>query len=185
MKLADITLDCDEIASRKRSVPEQVAVVTQRDLPGFATELYDLLDAATAGLTDAQVRFIPRDENESGESGWNVAHLVLHVTASAEEGVALGSSLARNVEFTGRSRFEPEWETVTTAAQVQQRLAESRRMTQAFLETWPDAPYLQNTYEHPYFGTMNAMSQAVAGLYHGFHHLPQVKEAARQATAAE
>jgi hypothetical protein len=98
--------------------------------------------------------------------------------------MALGSSLARNVEFTGRSRYEPDWETITTSAQIGQRLAESRRMALAFLETWPNKPFLENTYEHDYFGLMNATSHAVLGLFHGQHMLPQVEEIVRQAKAA-
>ncbi len=184
MHLAELPVNFEDITNRTLSMPEQVAYVQHRDLPGLTTELYDRLDALTVGLTDAQVVHVADDPAQDEEPGWNLAHVILHITASAEEGMALGSSLARNVEFTGRSRFEQDWETVTTAAQVAQRLAESRRVALAFLETWPDEPHLDNTYEHDYFGPMNAMSHAVLGLWHGAHQLPQVEEIARQAKAA-
>lgn len=184
MHLAELPVNFEDITNRTQSMPTQVAHVHHRDLPSLTTELYDRLDALTAGLTDAQVVHLAEDPAQDEEPGWNMAHVILHITASAEEGMALGSSLARNVGFTGRSRYEPDWETITTAEQVAQRLAESRRMALAFLETWPDEPYLDNTYEHDYFGPMNAMSHAVLGLWHGVHQLPQVEAIARQAKAA-
>lgn len=182
--LAELPVDFEDVTNRTLSMPQQVAHMQHGDLPSLTTELYDRLDALTAGLTDAQVVHVAEDPAQDEEPGWNMAHVILHITASAEEGMALGSSLARNVEFTGRSRFEPDWKTVTTAGQVKQRLTESRRMALAFLETWPDEPCLENTYEHDYFGPMNAMSHAVLGLWHGAHQLPQVEEIARQARAA-
>ncbi len=183
MHLADLPVNFEDMTNRTRSMPEQVAHVQHGDLPGLTAELYDRLDTLIAGLTDAQVVFVAEDPAQDEEPGWNMVHVILHITASAEEGMALGSSLARNVEFTGRSRFEPDWETITTAEQVTQRLAESRRMALAFLETWPDDPYLDNTYEHNFFGPMNAMSHAVLGLWHGAHQIPQAEEIARQAKA--
>ncbi|MDQ2654219.1 MAG: DinB family protein [Chloroflexota bacterium] len=184
MQLADLPVNFEDVTSRQQSMPDQVAGISRDDLVGLTNELYDHLDALAAGLTDAQVTFVAEDPAQDEEPGWNLAHVILHITASAEEGMALGSSLARNVEFTGRSRYEPDWETITTSAQITQRLAESHRMALAFLETWPDEPYLDNVYEHDYFGPMNAMSHAVLGLFHGQHMLPQVAEIVRQAKAA-
>lgn len=183
MNLAELTVDFPAMTERRVSMPEQTTGITLDDLRAMAGDLYDQLDAQAAGLTDEQVRFVALDPAQDEEPGWNLAHIVLHITASAEEGMALGSSLARGVEFTGRSRYEPDWETVTTAAQIAQRLAESRRMAFAFLEAWPDAPQLDNTYVHDYFGPMNATSHAVLGLYHGQSMMPQVEEIVRQAKA--
>lgn len=183
MQLQDLSLDFEAVKSRQQSAPEQFAQVQFDDLPNLTRELYDRLDSLSAGLSDQQVTFIALDPAQDNEPGWNLAHIILHITASAEEGMALGSSLARGVEFTGRSRYEPDWEAVTTAAEVAQRLAESRRMTIAFLETWPDAPHLENTYQHDFFGPMSAMSHATLGLYHGQSMLAQVEEIVRQATA--
>jgi hypothetical protein len=183
LQLQNLTLDFEAIKSRQKSMPEQVSSVLQGDLPGLAQELYDRLDALSTGVTVEQVTFVALDPAQDSEPGWNLAHIILHITATAEEGMALGSTLARGVEVTGRSRHEPDWETVTTAEQVAQRLAESRRMVFAFLDTWPDAPYLENTYQHNFFGPMNAISHATLGLYHGQSMLPQVEEIVRQATA--
>lgn len=184
MHLSELNVDFPAATERRQSLPEQTTGITLADLRTMAGELYDQLDANAAGLTDEQIRFVAEDPAQDEEPGWNFAHVILHVTASAEEGMALGSSLARGVEFTGRSRYEPDWETITTAAQVAQRLAESRRMAFAFLETWPDEPHLDNTYEHSYFGPMTAIAHGALGLAHGKGQMAQVEEIARQARAA-
>lgn len=184
MHLAELNVDFPAIIERRKSLPEQTADVTFDDLRTMAGDLYDQLDAHAAGLTDEQIRFVPEDPAQDEEPGWNFAHVILHITASAEEGMALGSTLARGAEVTGRSRYEPDWETYTTAAQVAQRLAESRRMAFAFLETWPDEPHLDNTYEHDFFGPMTAIAHGSLGLIHGKGQMAQVEEVARQAKVA-
>jgi hypothetical protein len=184
MRLADLSIDFPAVVERRKSLPEQFAGITKDDVVSMTGELYDLLETNAAGLTDEQIRFVAKDPAQNDEPGWNFAHVILHITASAEEGMALGSTLARGVEVTGRSRHEPDWETYTTAAQVAQRLAESRRMAFAFLETWPDEPHLDNTYEHEFFGPMTAISHSTLGLAHGIGMMPQVEEITRQAKAA-
>jgi hypothetical protein len=184
MRLADLSIDFPAVVERRKSLPEQFAGITKDDIISMTGELYDLLEANAAGLTDEQIRFVAEDPAQDEEPGWNFAHIILHITASAEEGMAQGSTLARGAEINGRSRYEPAWETYTTAAQVAQRLAESRRMVFAFLETWPDEPHLDNTYEHEFFGPMTAISYAALGLAHGIGMMPQVEEIARQARAA-
>lgn len=184
MHLADLSIGFPSDTEGRKSLPEQTASLTLDDVRSMTSDMYDQLDAYAAGLSDEQIRFVADDPDQDEEPGWNFAHIVLHITGSAEEGMALGSSLARGVEFTGRSRYEPDWEPFTTAAQVAQRLAESRRMALAFLNTWPDEPHLDNTYEHEYFGTMNAIAHANVGLLHAQLMMPQVAEIVRQAKAA-
>ena len=184
MHLSELIVDFPAIIERRKSLPEQTAGVTHGDLRVMAGELYDQLDANAAGLTDEQIRFVAEDPAQDEEPGWNFVHVILHITASAEEGMALGSALARGAEVTGRSRYEPDWETITTTAQVAQRLAESRRMVFAFLETWPDEPHLDNTYEHEHFGPMTAISHASLGLVHATGQMAQAEEILRQAKAA-
>jgi hypothetical protein len=67
--------------------------------------------------------------------------------------------------------------------QVRQRLAESRRITFAFLDTWPDAPHLDATYEHPFFGEMTALTYHLIGINHAKGHLAQIAEIRRQEAA--
>jgi len=110
----------------------------------------------------------------------DLAHVVVHLTAGLEENAAQASTLARGAEITGRPRYETDWESVTTVEQVQQRLAESRRITFGFLETWPDAPHLDATYEHPFFGELTALTYHLAGINHAKGHLAQLAEIRRQ-----
>ncbi len=181
MTLDDLTLDIQAVMDKSRSVPEQFAHIAAGDLRGLTEEIYARLDEATAGAQD--VTFIPEDpqaDASEGGEGWNLAHVVVHLTAGLEENAAQASTLARGAEITGRPRYETAWESVTTLEQIQQRLAESRRITLAFLETWPDAPHLDATYEHPFFGRMTALTYHLAGIYHAKGHLAQLAEIRRQ-----
>ena len=181
MTLDDLNLYIQAVMDKSRSVPEQFAHVAPGDLWGLTEEIYARLDEATAGAQD--VVFIPNDPDADaaeGGVGWNLAHVVVHLTAGLEENAAQASTLARGVEITGRPRHETDWESVTTAEQVRQRLAESRRITMAFLETWPDAPHLGATYTHPFFGEMTAVAYQLVGISHANGHLAQLAEIRRQ-----
>src|SRR4051812_44167662 len=102
-------------------------------------------------FNDEQLTFEPVDKgaddpyaatSDEAHIAWTLAHLVLHVTASLEEGAAFSSVLARGIAIGGRLRYEPDWRTVTTRKQVLHRLEESRRMVNALLDSWPDEPHL-------------------------------------------
>ena len=184
MTLDDLQLDIQAVTDKSRSVPEQFAHVSAGDLRGLTEEIYARLDEATAQAED--VVFIPNDPDadaSEGGEGWNLAHVVVHLTAGLEENAAQASTLARGAEITGRPRYETDWESVTTVEQVRQRLAESRRITFAFLETWPDAPHLDATYEHPFFGEMTALTYQLVGINHAKGHLRQLAEIRRQEAA--
>ncbi len=147
-----------------------------------------------ADATDAEVVFAPHDPAAhdasavAGEEeiGWSAAHIVVHATASSEEGAAIAATLARGVEPQGRSRYETPWELVTSVAQLRARLAESRRMRGAFLDAWPDQPNLELTYTPiPQFGPMNAATRLAFGLLHEDGHLAQLRAAISAARAAQ
>ena len=178
MKLDDIQLDIQAVMDKSRSVPEQFAAFGPGDLRGLTEEIYARLDEATAGAED--VAFVATDPNEGGGPGWNLAHVIVHLTAGLEENAAQASTLARGAEITGRPRYETPWESVTTVEQIRQRLTESKRMVMGFLDTWPDAPDTEATYEHAFFGTMNAVGYHVIGLTHARGHLAQLAEIRRQ-----
>lgn len=163
------------------------------DLRTMTDESLDLILSIIAGATDADVVFVPSDPAahdaiappEAQDIGWTLGHIVVHATATSEEGAALAVTLARGVEVTGRSRYETPWEEVTTIAQVEQRLAESRRMRHALLGGWPDAPHLDNTDTPiPTFGPMNAVARYALALGHELGHLDQLRDVVRQAKAA-
>ncbi len=171
--------------------------ITKDDLKKYSDESIDFLLSLLDGLTDADVIFSPTDEEADdpyaveGEEhiGWTFGHLIAHVTASTEEGAALSSLLARGVPASERPRYETPWKEMTTVEHVRQRLEESRRMRNAYLETWPDAPLL-DTYRDvsPRFterlGNMNAPAAFLFGFRHEIGHYDQIKAVREQALKA-
>jgi hypothetical protein len=151
------------------------------------------------GLEDQHLVFEPDDPEaddpfaREGEQfiGWSLAHLVLHVTASSEEGAAFGSLLARGIP-TGahgyRPRYEPDWRDVETREQVLQRIGESRRMRLAYLDTWPDQPHLDVCRifpeGSPLHNKLNAVGSVLFGLKHEVGHFAQMRKVRRQALDA-
>lgn len=168
------------------------------DLRAATNTHIDMLLDIIADADDAQIAYIPDDpfaddpEADNPEDrylGWSLAHLIVHVTASAEESAGQSSMLARGISLGGRQRYETYWRTVTTKAQAVQRLEESRRMCLAYLAAWPDVPML-DVYRDvsPRFternGLMNATATYLYGLKHTDGHIEQLRETARQAREA-
>lgn len=181
--LDEFVLDIPAIIEQRRLVLDQVAGFDPRDLPRLTTALYDRLDELAAGIDDATVVLVPADPQADPAEGapWTFGHVIVHLTAGLEENAALGNTLARGAQVTGRPRYETPWEEVATAGQVWQRLAESRRMTLALLDGWPDAPHAGNVHEHAYFGPANAVAYHLLGIAHAQDHLGQLAEIRRQA----
>lgn len=171
---------------------------TLADLRAAVTSYYDFIRDLLNDLNDAQVLFEPLDEgaddpyavkSEDRKIGWSIAHLVLHVTASLEESASVGSMLARGVSMDKtRYRYEPDWRSVTDKATVLARLAESRRMCLAYLDTWPDEPHLDNlrVFDADHYlakAQINAVGATLGGLRHMNSHVEQLKRVAEQAKA--
>jgi hypothetical protein len=174
----------------------QALRLTAADLRAATHASLDTLLAIIGDAGDAQLTHIPYDPEandpyappEFQHVGWSLAHLVAHVTATSEEAAAIASILARGIPYTRepRLRYETEWQTITTRAQVVQRIAESRRIRAAYLDTFPDAPHLdvfRDTSERfaERHGKLNAIAQFLYGLKHELGHHDQFREAARQA----
>lgn len=171
--------------------------LTFTDLKQYSDESIDFLLGLLDGMTDADVAFEPTDEEANdpyaveGEEniGWTFGHLIAHVTASSEEGAALSSLLARGIPASERPRYETAWKEMDSVAKVRQRLQESRRMRNAYLETWPDQPLL-DVYRDvsprfiDKFGNMNAPAAFLFGLSHEVGHYDQIKEVREQALQA-
>ena len=170
---------------------------TRADLRRASDESLDIIRSLIAGLTDEQVTFDPVDPDAhdpyavEGEEniGWNLAHLVAHVTASSEEGAAFSSLLARGIPANDRPRYETPWRDLSTADQCLQRIEESRRIRNAYLETWPDKPLLNTNREiserfREHFGDMNATAAFLFGLMHEVGHYDQFRDVRSQALAA-
>jgi hypothetical protein len=174
--------------------------ISVADLRQATNESINFMLDLIADLDDADVVFDPIDPDADdpnaieGEEkiGWSIAHLIVHVTASSEEGAANSSLLARGVpEVKDRPRYETPWREIHTKAECVQRLEESRRMRLAYLETWPDKPHYTN-YRVPKSersleinGNMNAPACFMSGLSHEMGHYEQFKEVKRQALEAK
>lgn len=185
-------LDFARMRKGEVSLADLVRDLKTDDLRKLTNEMIDEILAITADATDADVVFVPSDpaakdtfgKAEDTDLAWTLGHVVVHVTASSEESAALSSLLARGVPVEGRSRVEVPWETVHTVAQIRHRLEESRRIRNAFIDTWPDRPNLELTYvPYPSAGPVNAISRFVFGLVHDDSHLAQLREIMRQAQA--
>lgn len=186
MTLDKLAIDVPAVIEKRRTLIEETAGIAADDLPILTNELYDRLDTLTANIDDAAVVFVPDDPAaDEGGAGWTLGHVVVHLTAGLEENAAQGCSLARGAEITGRPRYETPWQDVTAAAQIRQRLAESRRLTLAFLAAWPDTPHLANVHAHDFFGPVNAVAYHALGIAHATDHFAQLEEIQRQAAAAD
>jgi hypothetical protein len=171
---------------------------SKNDLKTAINDYLDSISDIIKDLNDSQLIFQPVDETANDPDAkttaeismaWSIAHLVLHVTASLEEGAAVSSLLARGVAIGGRFRYEPDWRDVTTSKQVNHRLAESRRMCLAYLDTWPDEPHLDTYRIYPpdsrHANTkMNAPASLLFSLKHLSGHLDQFRNTVEQAKKA-
>ena len=128
-------IDFTAVSSGERRMSDLADDVTLDDLKAATDTQIDEMVSLTRNLSDAQVVFVASDPEAEGGIGWNVAHLIAHVTASSEENAAVSSILARGIDypFEPRLRAETDWETITTTAACIQRLEESRRMRQSYL----------------------------------------------------
>jgi len=184
-------LDFSAVSSGQRRIADLAADITLNDLTAATDAQIDTLVALIHDLNDAQVVFVAADPEAEGGVGWNVAHLVAHVTASSEESAAVGSILARGIDlpFEPRLRSEVDWTTLTTTAACIQRLEESRRIRQSYLSAWPDQPRLDTHRTLPSgfaerVGPMNALAAGLIGLVHEAGQFAQLREIIAQARAA-
>jgi hypothetical protein len=152
----------------------------------------DLVGRLRAGA-DEDVTFVPDDPSAAdpfaadaaeAELAWTLGHVIVHVTASAEEAAFLAAELARGVEHHGRSRYELPWPAIVTIEACRERLRESERMILATLGTWPDKPHLEVVYTNSRGSTRNAPARFLGGLMHADSHRAQVSEILQQARVA-
>jgi hypothetical protein len=196
-------LDFSTIRQGTQSIVEMSEGLGASELLLQTDEMIDTMLALIAECTDSDVVFVP-DDPEAYDSAaataeeihisWTLGHVIVHVTASAEEAAFQAAELARGVRYRQlRSRYEVPWQSVTTFEQCLGRLEESRRMRHASLDMWPDAPFLDNTFvlkagapasvtgDRP---EANAAVKFILGLMHDDSHLGQIAEIVRQAKEA-
>ena len=179
-------LNFQAVRNEQVTFAELVADLTLDDLRNLTNEMLDTMLSLIVDCVDADVIFEPVDPEaydpfaetpEEVNLAWNLGHVVVHTTASAEESAAIAAELARGVAYHGRSRYEVPWEETRTIEMCRQRLKESQRMRLASLEMWPEEPHLENAYEiwsdKP---KVNAIGRFVLGLMHEESHLGQIEE---------
>lgn len=191
-------IDFDPWFKKEAKLDDIGADLSLEDLRLATNQSIDHLLSLIEGLTDADITFDPVDEEaddphaKPGEEkiGWSIAHIIVHVTASSEEGAAMSSLLARGIAASERPRYETPWQDVTTYAQCVQRLEESRRIRLAYFDAWPDEPHMDvlragvSERFEAYFGKVNATAAALMGLSHEVGHYDQIVDARQQALAA-
>lgn len=155
--------------------PAELASATRALMSAIRVEL--------AGADDRAATFVPEDPDAADTFAldpaevslpWTLGHVIVHLTASAEEAAFLAAELARGVEPHGRSRREVPWPSVTSIAACEQRLAESERMILGTLAIWPDRPDLEVAFTNSRGSVRNAPARFLGGLMHADEHLGQI-----------
>src|SRR5258708_1035400 len=176
----------------KTSCGDVVRDVRPGDLRMKTEQFFDAVQSIIAEATDAAVMLVPSDPHaesapetameiiaakegkwspktteDAVKLGWTLGHVVAHVTAILEDGMACAAMLARGAEFKGRLLYEVPWESMTTVEHVQSRVRESRRICLALLDAWPDQPHLETTVLRiPEIGPLNALGIGMSGIFH-------------------
>jgi hypothetical protein len=187
-------LDFTPVRNKEITYAELVEGLTVDDLCQLTVEMFDRIFYLISGCEDPDVVFVPLDPDAHDpyasteaetDLAWTLGHVIVHITASSEESAFLSAELARGVSRRrARTRYEVNWETITTMDACRQRLHESRRMQLACLDIWPDEPHLENGYESRFGMWVNPVVQFVFGMSHADSHLGQIEEIVRQAKAA-
>ncbi len=186
-------LDFQAVRDKKITLQELVQGLNREDLRRELSEVYETIETMIRDGSDADVTFQPSDPaandpnavDGEAEIAWTLGHVIVHLTASMEESASLAQELARGVEFHGRSRWEVPFHQATSIGFCLHRLAESRRISLASLDMWPDSPHLENMYV-PIQGALpyTPVSRFASGLKHASDHLGQIAEILHQAREA-
>lgn len=186
-------IDYTPAREKQISWPEFASQFSKQDLIDEINWLTDTILEIIAECRDADVVFAPHDPDahdpyaanpEDEDLGWNLGHVVAHLSASNEEAAFIGAELARGIRMgMRRSRYEVAWESITSIEQVRRRLNESRRMVLGALDMWPDHPHLENSYQTRKGLIITPMVRVLFGFSHAETHLDQIREIVRQAKA--
>ena len=187
-------LKLQAVRDKEITFGDLVAGLERDNLRSLTNEMVDTILGLITPCADPDVVFEPLDPEaddpfaatpEEVCLAWNLGHVIVHITASAEESALLASELARGVEHHGRSRYEVPWKEMRTIEGCRQRLRESRRIRLASLEVWPDKADLDIEYPAWTDGpVVNAIGRFVLGLMHDDSHRGQIQEIVRQAKFA-
>jgi hypothetical protein len=188
-------IDFQPVFKKEKSLIDLANKYSHADLGAGLNSYVDFTLQIINGVGDEQATYIPFDPHADDPHatteadrhlGWSLVHLVMHVTATAEEAAAFSSILARGIAIGGRLRSERDWREVTTCAEAVARLEECRRMCLAYLATWPDRPDLTTVRimpENMSWMKPNAPISFLAGLMHWHKHIEQFQQVADQSRA--
>ncbi len=186
-------LNFNLVREKKTTYRALAAPLTVKRLHALTDESINLILKIIKNARDRDVVFQPSDPQANDASAstsaetniaWTLGHVIVHVTASAEEAAMLACELARGVVVEKRSRYETHWETVKTINQCRKRLEESRRIRHMLLSAWPDKP-LPTTYTPgAWAGEVDCKARFIMGLGHEESHYEQLREIMRQASGA-
>src|SRR5260221_2729128 len=144
-------LTSQPVYNKEKPLGDLASQYSNADLHAALNSYVDFTIQIINSVSDEQAIYIPPDPDANDpyatteaehHVGWSLVHLVMHVTASAEEAAAFSSILARGIAIGGRLRSERDWRQVTTCAEAVGRFEECRRMFLALLSHWPDQPDL-------------------------------------------
>ena len=186
-------LDFDAVRKKEKTFDDLLVGLTTDDLRQLTNEMVDTMQELIAGARDQDVQFEPEDPGAHDAAAkteaevkmpWTLGHVIVHVTASAEEAAFLAAEMARGVPPHGRSRSELHWTEMETIEDCRLRLEESRRMRLATLDVWPDKPFVDNIQQSERSGNINCYKRFIFGLSHDDSHLDHIKDIVEQAQAA-
>jgi DinB superfamily len=187
-------IDFEPYRRREKSLQDLAEGLGPDDLARLTNEMCDRQLELIREADDPDVTFVPEDpeaddpfaaDDADRELAWTLGHVIVHTTASAEEGAAHALTLARGLEVDGRSRYEVPWQEATTARFLRERIEESRRMRLSMLQAWPSRPHLDVLYQpSPKRPPQNAVARFLGGLAHDDAHLGQIAKVLAQARAA-
>jgi hypothetical protein len=184
-------LNFQAVRDGQTTLAELTTGLTRQDLGNLTNEMTDTILNMVADCENSDVIFEPIDPQAYDPHAateaeiampWTLGHVIVHITASAEESATLAAELARGVAFHGRSRYEIPWPEMKTIRGCRGRLEESRRMCLASLEMWPQDAHLENEVQAwPDGPVVNAVGRFVLGLMHAESHLGQIEDIVKQA----
>lgn len=187
-RLADFPLETifSAMYDGQQSYRELIGDIPIADLYKITEDVFETIQACIAEADDQAVNFVPK-EAETDEDGWTLSKVISHLTATIEECTALSSMLARGIEAATevRLRHEVPWQTIQDKQALEARLQESRKMSLASFQTWPDQPHLDllvGIPGHDAMGPINAIGTSMLGLFHAQTHIEQIREIIRQAS---
>src|SRR5258708_31685287 len=138
------------VYNKEKTLGDLASQYSNADLHAALNSYVDFTIQIINSVSDEQALYIPFDPGANDpyatteaerHVGWSLVHLVMHVTASAEEAAAFSSILARGIAIGGRLRSERDWRYVATCAEAVARLEECRRICLAYPGTWADHAY--------------------------------------------